>query len=101
MRKQQKNDKNYYIYLLTNLHNKVMYVGITSDLIRRIHEHKTGSVEGFTSKYNLAKLVYFEQTTDVTSAITREKQIKKWRREKKNRLVEELNPEWRDLSDDF
>jgi putative endonuclease len=88
----------YHVYLLTNWNNKVMYVGITSDLKRRLFEHRNKSVEGSTTKYNIHKLVYYEATSDVQSAIAREKEIKKWRREKKNRLVEKINPEWRDLS---
>ena len=78
-----------------------MYVGMTNDLERRVFEHKAKTASGFTEKYNVNKLVYFEETTDVQSAITREKEIKKWRREKKNDLVVKLNPEWRDLSEDF
>jgi putative endonuclease len=89
---------NYYVYLLTNWNNKVIYVGMTNDLQRRIYEHKNKSVRGFTSRYNVNKLVYFEHMTDVLQAIAREKEIKKWRREKKNRLVESMNPEWKDLS---
>ena len=89
---------NYYVYLLTNWNNKVIYVGMTNDLQRRIYEHKNKSVRGFTSRYNVNKLVYFEHTTDVLQAIAREKEIKKWRRVKKNRLVESMNPEWKDLS---
>ena len=75
-----------------------MYVGITNDLQRRVYEHKTGLVAGFTTRYNINKLVYFESTSDVLSAITREKEIKKWRREKKNNLVESVNADWCDLS---
>ena len=91
-------EKQYYVYLLTNWNNKVIYVGITNDLRRRLFEHKNKLVKGFTEKYNVTKLIYFETTTDVTSAIAREKEIKKWRREKKNRLVETINPDWKDLS---
>lgn len=91
-------DKTYYVYLLTNWNNQVMYVGVTNDLERRIYEHKNKLVDGFTKKYNVEKLVYFETTSDVLVAIEREKQIKKWRREKKNQLVIEMNPEWKDLS---
>lgn len=91
-------DKTYYVYLLTNWNNQVMYVGVTNDLERRIYEHKNKLVDGFTKKYNVEKLVYFETTRDVLAAIEREKQIKKWRREKKNQLVIEMNPEWKDLS---
>lgn len=88
----------YYVYLLTNWNNKVLYVGVTNELERRLYEHKNKLVEGFTKKYNLNKLVYFEETQDVTAAIDREKEIKKWRREKKNQLVNQMNPKWRDLS---
>ncbi|MCX7876561.1 MAG: GIY-YIG nuclease family protein [Melioribacteraceae bacterium] len=91
----------YYVYILTNWNNKVMYVGMTNNLTRRIYEHKNKLVDGFTSKYNLNKLVYFEITSDIRTAIAREKEIKKWRREKKNKLVESINPEWKDLSDEF
>ena len=90
--------KSYYVYLLTNQNNKVMYVGMTNDLVRRIYEHRHQLIAGFTSKYHVNKLVYFEETADVLAAITREKQVKKWRREKKNALVEAMNPEWSDLS---
>ncbi|KKL70735.1 hypothetical protein LCGC14_2101940 [marine sediment metagenome] len=73
-------EKIYYIYLLTNWNNKVMYVGVTNNLIRRIYEHKNKLVKGFTKKYNVNKLVYYEVTQDVIAALTREKEIKKWRR---------------------
>ncbi len=94
-------NKTYYVYLLTNWNNKVMYVGVTSNLERRVYEHKNKLAEGFTEKYNVNKLVYFETTGDVMAAIEREKQIKKWRREKKNQLVIGMNPEWKDLSLDW
>lgn len=90
--------KSYYVYLLTNQTNKVMYVGMTNHLERRVYEHQHHLAEGFTSKYKVNKLAYFEATTDALAAITREKQIKKWRREKKNVLVETMNPDWEDLS---
>jgi putative endonuclease len=93
--------KNYYIYILTNGNNQVMYVGMTSELERRILQHKQKLIKGFTEKYNINKLVYYEGTEDVMSAIEREKQIKKWRREKKSHLVESVNPEWKDLSLDW
>ena len=92
---------NYYVYLLSNWNNKVLYIGVTSNLQRRIYEHRQKSVPGFTEKYNVAKLVYYEQTEDVISAINREKQLKKWRREKKNTLVNSMNPGWKDLSADW
>ena len=78
-----------------------MYVGMTNNLERRLFEHKHKLVKGFTSKYNINKLVYFEQSNDVQAAIAREKEIKKWRREKKNALVQKSNPEWKDLSQEW
>jgi putative endonuclease len=89
----------YYVYLVTNKNDKVMYVGVTNNLERRVYEHKMKMLPGFTEKYNVNKLVYFEETPDVCAAIAREKEIKKWRREKKNNLVVAVNPEWKDLSD--
>jgi|SRR5450830_341028 putative endonuclease len=91
--------KSYYVYLLTNWNNKVIYIGVTNDLNRRLYEHKNKIIQGFTQKYNLNKLVYFEETNDINAAITREKEIKKWRREKKDKLVNQLNPNWIDLSE--
>ena len=91
-------EKTYYVYLLTNWNNKVMYVGVTNDLRRRLFEHKNKLIKGFTEKYNVNKLVYFEETLDISAAIAREKEIKKWRREKKNQLVIRINPKWKDLS---
>ena len=88
----------YYVYILTNWNNKVMYVGMTNDLQKRIYQHKNKSIEGFTKKYNVNKLVFFESTENVLSAISREKQLKGWLRKKKNKLVESVNPEWSDLS---
>ena len=90
--------KRFYVYLLTNWNNKVMYVGVTNDLQRRLYEHKNQLVKGFTEKYNVERLVYFEETDDVISAWASEKELKKWRREKKNNLVLSVNPEWKDLS---
>ncbi len=88
---------NYYIYILTNKYNKVLYVGMTNDLVRRLYEHKNKMLEGFTKKYNIDKLVYYEHTSNIEAAIAREKEIKKWRREKKNKLIETNNPDWKDL----
>jgi len=90
---------NYYVYILTNQHNKVMYVGVTNNLERRLQEHRMKVVPGFTEKYNVDKLVYFEETLDIVAALEREKEIKKWRREKKNALVVGSNPDWKDLSE--
>ena len=88
----------YYVYFLTNWNHKVMYVGVTNDLQRRIYEHKNKLAKGFTEKYNVNKLVYFEETKDINAALEREKQFKKWRRAKKNALVVAVNPLWKDLS---
>lgn len=88
----------YYVYLMTNKYHNVLYTGVTNNLERRLWEHKNKTISGFTEKYNVDKLVYFEETTDVTSAIAREKQIKGWLRIKKNALIETINPNWQDLS---
>ncbi|ABR48035.1 Excinuclease ABC, C subunit domain protein [Alkaliphilus metalliredigens QYMF] len=88
----------YYVYMLTNWNNKVLYTGVTNNLERRIYEHKNKLVKGFTAKYNVGKLVYFDYTSDVISAIAREKEIKGWARKKKNELIESINPQWNDLS---
>jgi putative endonuclease len=90
-------DKQYYVYILTNWNHKVIYVGVTNDLTRRLHEHKNQLCGGFTQKYNVNKLVYYEVTESIETAIVREKQIKAWRREKKNVLVETINPLWHEL----
>ena len=89
----------YYIYMLTNKADTVLYIGVTNDLIRRLYEHKNELVEGFTKRYHLHKLVYFEEYSQVEYALEREKQLKKWVRAKKNALVEKNNPHWDDLSD--
>lgn len=90
-------DHNYYVYILTTDNNKVMYIGVTNDLERRVYEHKNKIIKGFTQRYNIQKLVYSEHYPDINAAIAREKQLKGWLRVKKNTLVETLNPEWRDL----
>ncbi len=87
----------YYVYILTNWNDHVMYIGMTNDLIRRIYEHRNELADGFTKKYHVHKLVYYEVTGDVRSAIAREKQLKGWTRAKKNALVETINPGWEDL----
>jgi len=87
----------YYVYMLTNKNNRVLYTGITNNLERRVYQHKNKLVKGFTEKYNVNRLVYFDYTRDVNAAIAREKQIKGWTRKKKNKLVEDMNPNWEDL----
>ena len=91
----------YFVYILSNWNNKVLYVGMTNNLVRRIYEHKNNIVEGFSKKYNLYKLVYYESCSDINSVLQREKEIKGWRREKKIKLIESMNPEWKDLSEEF
>jgi putative endonuclease len=93
-------ENRYYVYMMTNWNHRVMYLGVTNDLTRRVYEHKNKLVREFTEKYNVSKLVYFEETSDVLSAITREKEIKRWRRQKKDALVQSTNPDWRDLSEE-
>lgn len=90
--------KTYYVYIITNASRSVLYVGVTNNLERRLFEHKTGIVDGFTKKYKCKYLLYFEETTDVQSAIAREKQIKQWNRAKKDALNDTLNPNREDLS---
>ena len=90
--------KDYYVYAMASM-SRALYTGITSDLVRRVQEHKNLLAPGsFTARYNITRLVYFETTSDVNSAISREKQIKAWRRGKKLALIESLNPDWADLS---
>jgi putative endonuclease len=90
----------YYVYILSNA-SRTLYIGVTNDLIRRVAEHKKGEIKGFTSKYNIKYLVYFEEGDDINAAIFREKQLKAWRRSKKITLIESINPDWRDLSEDW
>ncbi len=90
--------KQFYVYILTNKSNKVLYIGVTNDLERRMYEHKNKMINGFTKKYNLNKLVYFETTSDVRSALEKEKQLKNWHRSWKINLINEFNSEWKDLS---
>ena len=89
---------NYFVYILTNETGTTMYIGVTKDLVRRMHEHKHKlDSNSFTAKYDIHKLVYYEYTTDVRAAIEREKQLKSWNRARKNKLVETRNPSWEDL----
>ncbi len=93
--------KYYFVYLMTNRDNSVLYTGFTNNIIRRVHEHKEGLADGFTKKYNVKKLVYFESFDDVDMAITREKKIKAGSRAKKERLINSVNKEWKDLWDEI
>ncbi len=94
-------NKQYYVYIMTNKYNTVLYTGVTNDLRRRVYEHKSGLGEGFTSRYNITKLVYYEAPDDVNSAIAREKQIKGGSRQKKIDLINGMNSEWTDLYEEL
>jgi len=91
------NNKSYFVYILSSGRNGTLYIGVTSNLVKRIWEHKNQLIDGFTKKYEIHHLVYYEIHENPESAITREKQIKKWNRSWKIRMIEELNPEWKDL----
>jgi putative endonuclease len=90
-----------YVYILTTKNNKMLYIGVTNNLVRRIYEHKQGLVKGFTKHFNIKKLVYFEQFPTIAQAIKREKVLKEWNRAWKERLINKLNPEWKDLYKDI
>lgn len=93
---------NYYVYILASATNYTVYIGVTNDLLRRVYEHREHlDPDSFTSQYIVHKLVYFEQTNDIKTALEREKQLKGWRRSKKNALIETMNPEWKDLYPDL
>ena len=94
-------NRSYYVYILTNQQYTVLYTGVTNDLERRLIEHAQGAVPGFTHRYNLNKLVYFEETDQIAAAIAREREIKGWIRAKKVTLIESLNPDWHDLAADW
>lgn len=89
----------YYVYFLTNWNNKVLYIGVTNNLERRLNEHQSGEGAAFTKKYRTKKLVYYESYGNINEAITREKQLKKWSRKKKNQLIETKNPFWKNLTE--
>jgi putative endonuclease len=91
-------DYNFWVYIVTNEHNSVLYIGMTNDLTRRISEHRFGKIPGFTADYRCRKLIHYEHCTDVQDAIAREKQLKKWSRAKKVALSATLNPRWKDLA---
>jgi len=90
-----------YVYIMSNWNNKVLYIGVANNLKRRVYEHKNNLTDGFTKQYNVHKLVYYEETNDAYVAISREKQLKKWRRDKKNFLINRQNPKWIDLYDEI
>ena len=90
-------DKSYWVYILASSIGGTLYIGVTNDLVRRVYEHRTGKVPGFTTRYAVHRLVYFEQFSDIENAILREKRLKKWNRSWKIRLIEERNPNWDDL----
>jgi putative endonuclease len=93
--------KTYHVYILASKRNGTLYTGVTSDLVRRVYEHRHGQANGFAKQYGVHDLVYFESTSDAAAAIQREKQIKKWNRNWKLELIEKSNPEWRDLCQDL
>ncbi|HBR68619.1 MAG TPA: hypothetical protein DEA55_04500 [Rhodospirillaceae bacterium] len=95
------NEKKFYVYILAKARNSTFYVGVTSDLGKRMWEHKTGAVEGFTKKYDIKTLVYYEVHDTAENAFIREKRLKKWNRIWKMRIIEEMNPDWRDLYEDL
>ena len=92
--------RSYYVYIMTN-HSRTLYTGVTNDLLRRVMEHKKKELPGFTQKYNITQLVFYEETDDINAAIAREKQIKGWLRKKKIDLIETMNPKWVDLSKEW
>ncbi|MCH8949663.1 MAG: GIY-YIG nuclease family protein [Chloroflexi bacterium] len=93
-------NRTYYVYIMAS-RSKTLYIGVTNDLERRVREHQTGALGGFTQKYNVHRLIYYEESNDVQAAIAREKQLKGWRRSKKLALIESANPEWDDLSENW
>lgn len=93
--------KSYYLYIMASGRNGTLYVGVTNDLLRRVYEHKNGTHDGFTKKYGVDRLVWFGETTDISAAIQREKAMKKWPRKYKLNVIEEMNPQWRDLYEDL
>ena len=93
--------RQYCVYILTNKNNKVLYIGVTNNLSRRIYEYKNKLVKGYTEGYNVNRLVYYEQTENIESAMNREKQLKNWHKKWKEDLIREFNPRWRDLSDEL
>ena len=99
--KGSRKERLYFVYILTTQKNTVLYTGVTNDLIRRVYEHKNDLIQGFTKRYQVHKLVYYEETNDISAPIEREKQIKSWKRDKKLYLISEFNPDWHDIYDDI
>ena len=95
------NHQTYYVYIMASKRNGTLYIGVTNDLVRRVHEHKNNLIEGFTDKHRVHKLVHWEQTENIEAAIQREKQLKKWKRQWKLALIEERNAYWRDLYEEL
>lgn len=93
--------KTYYVYILSSRRNGTLYIGVTNDLERRLYEHRNNLIEGFSKRYKIHHLVYYESAEDVHAALQREKQFKRWTRKWKIELIEKVNPEWRDLADDL
>lgn len=93
--------RSYFVYILASERNGTLYIGVTNDLVRCVCEHKAGQIEGFTKKHDVKRLVWFGETSDINAAIEHEKRMKKWRRAYKLRVIEEMNPRWRDLYDDL
>ncbi|PIS42442.1 MAG: hypothetical protein COT24_03665 [Candidatus Kerfeldbacteria bacterium CG08_land_8_20_14_0_20_40_16] len=91
--------RTYYVYIMTSKRNGTLYIGVTSDLIRRVYEHKNNLLEGFTKRYKVHMLAYYEETNDINAALNREKQLKNWKRKWKLELIEKFNPNWADLYD--
>jgi putative endonuclease len=93
--------KTYYVYILASKRNGTLYTGVTNDLLRRVYEHKSDLINGFTKKYKVHRLVYYEHVNDINSAVQREKRLKKWKRYWKIELIESMNPDWHDLYDEL
>ena len=91
----------YYVYIMASSNNRTLYIGMTNNLIRRVYEHRNGLIDGFTKKYNCHKLVWFQETNSIESAITKEKQMKNWIRQYKENVINEMNPDWKDLYDEI
>jgi len=94
-------DRTYYVYIMASRRNGTLYIGVTNDLVRRVYEHKNNLVEGFTNTYGVHKLVHWEQSENIETALQREKQLKKWKRQWKLALIEERNASWRDLYEEL